>query len=419
VCDNNVATEFTCGLLAIQLAVLATYVDAELLAVYHYCRSILVEEPFVSSLDNLASLFEKNAEAIRRDPTGNAGAIVGNPDKMRRSGSLTAKKFMANYVHLQGILFKWTRECQSYRWNLVTSPRSPPEQINVDEFVESLHSLLEEYDQLLANSAVSEQLLIKLLVIGIFGVHFSSAAGISSAYEPSTHDSARKSTKPGGDHEDAEEGHGSSSTGSANFFNHTSPEAIANIAAKAHFHTTAESLALLVVFGLTTRTASRVRALMTEEKARKSTTRLIPVLSIFAEWIAFYPAYLVAAPILEESNKPLHDKIGSDKWLYASLEALRTESRARSSMRSAFANLKTLYASYNSIAKAAEATGAAFKDDSKLREHVDLRGFYPLAEQCEVSRHSLLAIWIVIIVSDSCVSLCSCIARTFLSPPAT
>lgn len=42
-----------------QLAVLATYVGDELLAVYRYCRSLAVESPFLTSRDNLVLLFEK------------------------------------------------------------------------------------------------------------------------------------------------------------------------------------------------------------------------------------------------------------------------------------------------------------------------------------------------------------------------
>lgn len=43
-----------------QLAVLATYVSDELLAVYRYFRSLAVETPFLTARDNLILLFEKN-----------------------------------------------------------------------------------------------------------------------------------------------------------------------------------------------------------------------------------------------------------------------------------------------------------------------------------------------------------------------
>jgi protein SMG7 len=43
----------------LQLAVLATYVSDELLAVYRYFRSLAVETPFLTARDNLILLFEK------------------------------------------------------------------------------------------------------------------------------------------------------------------------------------------------------------------------------------------------------------------------------------------------------------------------------------------------------------------------
>lgn len=43
----------------LQLAVLATYVGDELLAVYRYFRSLAVESPFLTARDNLIILFEK------------------------------------------------------------------------------------------------------------------------------------------------------------------------------------------------------------------------------------------------------------------------------------------------------------------------------------------------------------------------
>lgn len=43
----------------LQLAVLAVYVEDELLAVYHYFRSLAVEKPFPTTRENLTILFDK------------------------------------------------------------------------------------------------------------------------------------------------------------------------------------------------------------------------------------------------------------------------------------------------------------------------------------------------------------------------
>ncbi|KAH8965332.1 hypothetical protein BDL97_04G113100 [Sphagnum fallax] len=63
-----------------QLAVLATYVGDELLAVYRYCRSLAVESPFLTSRDNLVLLFEKNRQqSAAKTETGRPGQISELP----------------------------------------------------------------------------------------------------------------------------------------------------------------------------------------------------------------------------------------------------------------------------------------------------------------------------------------------------
>lgn len=45
-----------------QLAVLATYTDAECVSVYRYCRSLMIENPFQTAHENLTLLFDKNKQ---------------------------------------------------------------------------------------------------------------------------------------------------------------------------------------------------------------------------------------------------------------------------------------------------------------------------------------------------------------------
>ncbi|KAJ7535662.1 hypothetical protein O6H91_12G042000 [Diphasiastrum complanatum] len=66
-----------------QLAVLATYVRDELLAVYYYIRSLSVENPFVTAKENLRLLFEKNQQRFEQSPgltdlLGKAERFSGN-----------------------------------------------------------------------------------------------------------------------------------------------------------------------------------------------------------------------------------------------------------------------------------------------------------------------------------------------------
>ena len=43
----------------LQLALLATYIGDDFLALYHCIRSLAVKEPFPDALDNIMLLFEK------------------------------------------------------------------------------------------------------------------------------------------------------------------------------------------------------------------------------------------------------------------------------------------------------------------------------------------------------------------------
>lgn len=94
-----------------QMAVLATYSDAECVALYHYCRSILSSQPFAGGFENLALLFASNAEAYRKLPSlapsaAQAGVGGGKPRNSRKPVPL--KPFLTRFVYLHGLLFSWT-----------------------------------------------------------------------------------------------------------------------------------------------------------------------------------------------------------------------------------------------------------------------------------------------------------------------
>ncbi|KAL2609168.1 hypothetical protein R1flu_027741 [Riccia fluitans] len=74
-----------------QLAVLATYVGDELLAVYRYFRSLAVESPFLTARDNLIILFEKNRNHYAQLPS-NESAIAGKMDSGKGSDKTKASR---------------------------------------------------------------------------------------------------------------------------------------------------------------------------------------------------------------------------------------------------------------------------------------------------------------------------------------
>jgi protein SMG7 len=85
-----------------QLAVLATYVGDELLAVYRYCRSLAVESPFLTSRDNLVLLFEKNRQlSAVKSETGKSGQISELPKAVedKKSDKGDQKSFLGEVKH--------------------------------------------------------------------------------------------------------------------------------------------------------------------------------------------------------------------------------------------------------------------------------------------------------------------------------
>lgn len=65
-----------------QLAVLATYTDAECVSVYRYCRSLMIENPFQTAHENLTLLFEKN----KQKGFGLSSGIQGSTDGKDANG---------------------------------------------------------------------------------------------------------------------------------------------------------------------------------------------------------------------------------------------------------------------------------------------------------------------------------------------
>ncbi|MCO5606791.1 hypothetical protein L7F22_060981 [Adiantum nelumboides] len=73
-----------------QLAVLATYIGDEMLAVYHYFRSLASETPFLTAKDNLVVLFEKNRHSYLR-LSASSVENSSQTSKLERGGKVKLK----------------------------------------------------------------------------------------------------------------------------------------------------------------------------------------------------------------------------------------------------------------------------------------------------------------------------------------
>ena len=167
-----------------QLAVLATYGNSELVAVYHYCRSVLVIQPSSVGYDNLCILFDKNAKAFmqalrqKEYEEAQGPVVVGNgfrdrkQDAGSKSGKMKVHFFFLQFIRLHGLIFEWSMS-KFQPSTFSSSKRNLSSTLNVGEFISDLQDLMNTLEDLLQASIFSDALLVRLLVICIFSVHES------------------------------------------------------------------------------------------------------------------------------------------------------------------------------------------------------------------------------------------------------
>ena len=194
---------------------LATYNEAECVAVYHHCRSILSELPFSGGIENLAQLFVKKAVIVRHvKPYSKYTALKGKANVV-----METQAFLLRFVHVHGVLFRMsTRAHQSYChmlgsqsqsqsnshslsqhqqiWSNTSIPTNPIDTLSnnyninhsnsncssntnsnseskSDTFMSLMRPVLEEFDDLLSTGALPDVMLVRLIVISIFSVHYA------------------------------------------------------------------------------------------------------------------------------------------------------------------------------------------------------------------------------------------------------
>lgn len=140
-----------------QLAVLATYVEAETVAVYRYCRSLLLAQPFATAEENLALLFERARQRPLAGPSSSSSSSVAlTSASSARDKSAFLKSFLHRLARMHGILFA-----------SATSASSSPPPVYPRE-LEAL--LFQDLDALLRAGAIGDALLLKVVVTNVFCV---------------------------------------------------------------------------------------------------------------------------------------------------------------------------------------------------------------------------------------------------------
>ncbi|KDO30571.1 hypothetical protein SPRG_04472 [Saprolegnia parasitica CBS 223.65] len=135
-----------------QLAVLATYVEAETIAVYRYCRSLLVPQPFATAAENLALLFER---ARQRPLPSHLPPITSTSSPKDKSAFL--KSFLHRLTRLHGHFLS--------PGNDAMDPTTYP--LDLEDAVG------DDYKLLLSAGVIGDALLLKLCAINMHCLHTS------------------------------------------------------------------------------------------------------------------------------------------------------------------------------------------------------------------------------------------------------
>jgi protein SMG6 len=165
-----------------QLAVVATYAESEFIAVYQYCRSVLVEHPFSVGVQNLKLAYEK--------------ILKSYPTCLQQSAISAGKQGFTKAVFVKFLFFQASLFIHSLR-AVPSSSKFAGMKISdsitvpsLDDLSSQLSDILSEFDELLTQYKLSDSLLLKMLVVGIFSVHFGSSGQLyldSMEYSASFH----------------------------------------------------------------------------------------------------------------------------------------------------------------------------------------------------------------------------------------
>eukprot|EP01041_Mallomonas_annulata_P012893 gene12893-27194_t len=182
-----------------QLAVLSTYVEADCSAMFYYCCCILAEIPFSSGPENLRLLFERasrtysvNTAMTSRSEVDRSGGNCGNRDRdrgvfedRRARKPVKVKEFFPMFVCLQGLLYNmishekttsssnslYIQNNKNNNNNINTTTTSTSTSIVTFQSLFSI--VLEDFDNLLFHMSMPEHVLLEVVVVCIFAVHYS------------------------------------------------------------------------------------------------------------------------------------------------------------------------------------------------------------------------------------------------------
>lgn len=166
---------------------LATYNEAESTALYHYCRSIMSQQPFSGGLENLARLFCGNTINFEQLQRQKMKEILKSS---RNESFFRFKFFLTSFVRFCGLLFGLSIRMHVentslfpasaadsgilLKLNSLMCPVLAVEHDNIFKYCEDLLSgLLEDFDYVVSFVKMTDLHLLRLIGICIFFIHFA------------------------------------------------------------------------------------------------------------------------------------------------------------------------------------------------------------------------------------------------------
>ena len=146
--------------------------EAECVAVFHYCCSVMTKHPLLIGLDNMANLFEKNQRTLQSGAQHRSSPYAESNDKRTKRND-----FLQRFIGLHGTLFHWSRELgiggtQGTYKHLAASAASDAHRDGAARrILMTTSTLIQEVELLLLSSALRDELLVKIVVICVFSVH--------------------------------------------------------------------------------------------------------------------------------------------------------------------------------------------------------------------------------------------------------
>jgi hypothetical protein len=231
----------------------------------------------------------------------------------RHNKTMTVQNFLVLFMRLQAVLFEAT----------ISSPEeTPTKTLNTLShfFSKHQHTILSEFENLLNGHGISDLLLLRIVVISMFSVHFAIK------------------TDP-------------------------APDSVC------------KSMSLCFLFSMVKTIAGRVADDRSSRNKRSYIARLVPALTVFADWTACHPNLMTPHTVTVTAGSEEAD---------TTAELFRKENRTRSSMRSALASTGAVVDALLTQTKPPPiTTGQSIRP--YLAEHIELYGFPPLATVLDVS----------------------------------